>query len=273
MEAPMGKNRNRLHRKTFREQARENKGLFILYLVLRISVVGVMIAQIFNRDYENVFLCVLTLVLFTVPSFIEHNWHIDIPNTLEVIVLIFIYAAEILGEIRSFYINISGWDTALHTTTGFLAAAVGFSLIDILNSNEKFKFDLSPFFVAVVAFCFSMTIGVVWEFFEFGMDFFFGTDMQKDTVISVIHSVTLNPNMTNKAVTIKNITDTAVNGQSLGINGYLDIGLYDTMKDMFVNFIGAVVFSVIGYFYIKNKGKGKFAKRFIPTVMPGKKDE
>ena len=64
-----------------------------------------------------------------------------------------------------------------------------------------------------------------------------------------------------------------MNGQSLGINGYLDIGLYDTMKDMFVNFIGAVVFSVIGYFYIKNKGKGKFAKRFIPTVMPGKKDE
>ena len=100
-----------------------------------------------------------------------------------------------------------------------------------------------------------MTIGVLWEFFEFFMDSFFGMDMQKDTVVHAIHSVTLDPTRTNQVVTISGITDTAVNGESLGLGGYLDIGILDTMKDLFVNFIGAVVFSIIGYFYVKSRGK------------------
>ena len=64
---------------------------------------------------------------------------------------------------------------------------------------------------------------------------------------------------------VTGITDTAVNGESLGLGGYLDIGLLDTMKDLFVNFIGAVVFSIIGYFYVKSRGKGKVASKFIPS--------
>ena len=119
---------------------------------------------------------------------------------------------------------------------------------------------LSPVFVALVSFCFSMTIGVLWEFFEFGMDCIFLTDMQKDTVVNVISSVSLNPDGVNKAVIIRDITDTAVNGQSLGLGGYLDIGLIDTMKDLLVNFIGAVVFSIFGYFYTKHEGKSRGAK-------------
>ena len=250
-----------------REQIRNHKGSFFVYIFLRLSVVLVMIAQVFNRDYYNVFLCALTLILFTGPSFIERNWHIDIPDTLEIIVLLMIYSAEILGEIRSYYVNVPGWDTALHTMTGFLAAAVGFSLVDILNSNDQFKFNLSPVYLAICAFCFSMTIGILWEFFEFSMDFFLHMDMQKDTVLNAIYSVELDPTKTNKVIAITGITDTVVNGRSLGLGGYLDIGLYDTMKDLFVNFIGAVVFSVIGFFYVKHKGAGRFAKRFIPTVM------
>lgn len=125
---------------------------------------------------------------------------------------------------------------------------------------------LSPLFVAIVAFCFSMTIGVVWEFFEFSMDQMFHLDMQKDTVIHQIHSVMLDPTRSNVAVHIRGINDAVVKGESLGIGGYLDIGLIDTMKDLIVNFIGAVVFSIIGYFYIKNRGKGRFAKRFIPRL-------
>lgn len=273
----MNKNRNDnkkfFHSSSLSERIKKGKKLFALYVLLRLAVFLVMVAQFFNGNYENVFLCILSLILFTVPSFIEDNYHIDIPNTLEVIVLCFIFAAEILGEIASYYIRYPFWDTALHTTTGFLAAAVGFSLVDILNSNERIKFDVSPIFMAVVAFCFSMTIAVIWEFFEFAMDYFIGTDMQKDTIIHTINTVALDQTRSNKVVSIRNIGSVVVNGEELGLGGYLDIGLYDTIKDMAVNFVGAVVFSIIGFFYVKNKGNGNFAKRFIPAKMPIEKQE
>ena len=250
-------------------EIKKHKKTFTLFVILRALVIAVMVAQIFNKNYENVFLCLLTLVLFMVPSFIQRNFHIEIPDTLEIIILLFIFAAEILGEISEYYIHFKHWDTMLHTLNGFLAAAIGFSMVDILNKNEKFKFMLSPFFLSVVAFCFSMTIGVLWEFYEFGVDLFLGFDTQKDTVLTSINSVLLNPDGINVPYMIKNITSVAVNGQELGIGGYVDIGLYDTMMDLFVNFIGASVFSVIGYFYVKNRGEGRFLKGFIPRIKKG----
>ena len=263
----MRKRREKIHTISLKEQIREHKGLFAVYLLLRLSVILTLVAQVFNRDWESVFFCALALFLMMIPSFIEHNWHIDIPDTLEIIVIVFIYAAEILGELKAYYINVPFWDTMLHTTTGFLAAAVGFSLCDIFNRNENIKFDLSPFFLAFVAFCFSMTVGVLWEFFEFGMDFFTGSDMQKDTVINAIHTTMLDPTKSNRVVHITGITDVILSdGTSLGLGGYLDIGIIDTTQDLFVNFIGAVVFSFIGYFYVKSRGQGRFARRFIPTM-------
>lgn len=251
----------------------ENKKLvYTVYFVLRLSVVGMLVAQFFNRNYENVLLCVLTLVLFMLPSAFERRLHIDLPDTLEIIILLFIYAAEILGEIQSYYTHFHGWDTMLHTINGFLCAAIGFALVDILNREEKVSLHLSPFFMAVTAFCFSMTIGVLWEFFEFSMDQFVLFDMQKDTVINTISTVNLDPNHGTTAVIVKGIQDVILvleDGAQmpLGLGGYLDVGLIDTMKDLFVNFIGAVVFSVIGYFYVKGRGKGSFATRFIPRFQ------
>ena len=252
---------------------RDKDSAQIVHFLLRLIVFLVLISQFFNRNYENVFLCVLTLILFAIPSFIETNTRIDIPDTLENIILIFIFAAAILGEIRAYYITYPFWDTALHTLNGFLAAAIGFSLVDILNQNERFSIRLSPLFVAIVAFCFSMTIGVIWEFFEFGMDMFFGMDMQKDTVITTIRSVALDPTASQKVVVIKDIESVVVNGTELGVGGYLDIGLIDTMKDLFVNFIGATIFCVAGYFYLKHRSdKVAFVKRFIPTITPDSED-
>ena len=245
---------------------KEKRSVTLVYILLRTSVVLVMLAQIFNRNFENVFLCVLTLLLFMMPSFMKRKLDVELPNTLEIIILLFIFAAEILGELKCYFITFHHWDTMLHTTTGFLCAATGFALIDILNRNSRIKFQLSPIYVALVAFCFSMTVGVLWEFFEFGMDRLFQMDMQKDTVVNSITSVMLDPTNSNIPVTIDGITSVQVNGQELGFGGYLDIGLYDTMKDLFVNFIGAVVFSAIGYFYIKHRGHGKLAKAFIPTI-------
>ena len=255
------------------EALREKKGAVVtVYIVLRLAVILVLIAQFFKGNFENVFLCILTLVLFLVPTFIERKIHVDLPDTLEIIIMLFIFAAEILGEIQAYYITFPYWDTMLHTLNGILCAAIGFALVDILNRSERFSIQLSPIFLAITAFCFSMTIGVLWEFFECTMDQFFFLDMQKDTVVHTISSVMLDPAGGNHPTAIRDITDvivvTADGAQHpLGLGGYLDIGILDTMKDLFVNFIGAVVFSIIGYFYVKSRGKGRFARRFIPQVV------
>jgi len=243
-----------------------------VYIVLRLLVILMMVAQFFNGNFENVFLCVLTLILFLLPTIFEKSLQIDLPNALEIIILLFIFAAEILGEIRAFYTTFAYWDTMLHTLNGFLCAAIGFSLVDMCNRHKRISLSLSPVYMAIVAFCFSMTIGVLWEFFECTMDQFFLLDMQKDTVVNVISSVNLDPTGGNTPVAIKGITDVIVvcgdEQIPLGLGGYLDIGILDTMKDLWVNFIGAVVFSIVGYFYVKSRGKGWFARNFIPQVLP-----
>ncbi len=240
---------------SLKDEIRHKKGVFAVYTTIRILVILAGVRSFFLGNYEGMFLCAMTLALMLLPMFISRVFKVTLPSTLEIVAFVFIFAAEILGELNDYYVKIPIWDTMLHTTTGFLAAAVGLSLIDILNRSERIDLKMSPFFVAMTSFCFSMTIGVLWEFFEFGADVFLMTDMQKDTIVNGISSVLLNPEPINKSIIIKNITETTVNGQSLGINGYLDIGLYDTMKDLFVNFIGAVTFSVIGYFYTKHSGK------------------
>ncbi len=264
--------RLRVMKRALHMELREHRSSFIVYVVLRMLVILMMILQIFNQNYENVFLCILTLLLLVMPSFIQVRLKVELPTPLEITILFFIFAAEILGEIQSYYIRFPFWDTVLHTLNGFLMAAIGFALVDILNRSKKVSVQLSPAYMAVVAFCFSMTIGVIWEFFEFGMDMLFGLDMQKDTVVNRIHSVMLDPTNSNIPVGITGIRDVIVNGKSLGLGGYLDIGLIDTMKDLLVNFAGAVVFSMIGYFYVKNRGKGKFAKGLIPRLKTKEAD-
>lgn len=259
-------------KKALAMELREHKSSFLVYTILRALVIVCMVLQIFNGNYENVFLCFLTLLLLIIPSLIQVNFKIELPTTLEIIILLFIFAAEILGEIQEYYIKIGSWDTILHTLNGFLMAAIGFSLVDILNREERMKFQLSPVFMSIVAFCFSMTVGVMWEFFEYGMDCLFQFDMQKDTIVQTISSVMLDPEGRNVPVVISGIQDVIVNGQNLNLGGYLDIGLHDTMKDLLVNFVGAVVFSCIGYFYIKSKGKGKMAGRFIPRLKKKEAD-
>lgn len=250
------------------------KSTFVVYVILRFFVIISMILQLIRGNFDNAFLCVLTLVLFAIPYIVDKKFSISLPNVLEIIILLFIFSAEILGEIQNFYGIFKHWDTILHTINGFLCAAIGFSLIDILNKTEKFHITLSPIFVALVAFCFSMTIGVLWEFFEFGMDTYFKTDMQKDRIVSSISTVALNEENKNKAVKINDIKETIIystdeEGNLLATtieNGYLDIGIKDTMKDLLVNFVGALVFSIIGLLYIKDRDEYKILEKFIPKL-------
>lgn len=248
-----------------------------VYLVIRGLIIAVMIRQAFLQDWHNVFLCGLSLVLLFIPFFLRSTFRINLPSVLEIAVFIFVFAAEIMGEIANFYGHIPIWDTLLHTVTGFLAAAVGFGTIDLLNNHSK-RINMTPLFVALVSFCFSMTVGVLWEFGEYSVDRLLRFDTQKDRVITEISSVKLHPDGENEEVRIKGIAYTIIfdgDGNELAKidGGYLDIGLRDTMKDMLVNMLGATVFSALGFLYIHRRDKYKFAENFIITPLEEEKTE
>ncbi len=254
-----------------------NRSSLIVYVILRTIIILIMIRQIFLAQWHNVFLCVLSLLLMFIPLFLRTTFKINLPSVLETTVFIFVFAAEILGEMANFYGHIPIWDTMLHTTTGFLAAAVGFGTIDLLNTHSK-RLNMTPLFVALVSFCFSMTVGVVWEFFEYSADTLLKTDTQKDEIITMISSVELHPEGKNQEVRINDIAYTIIfdendNELTRIDNGYLDIGLHDTMKDMFVNMVGAIVFSIFGFLYIYKRDKYKFAETFIINPLDNAQEE
>lgn len=247
------------------------KRVVVTYFVLRILVIATLVLQVLQQNYYNAMLCVLTLLLFAIPAFVDRKLNVALPSVLEVIILMFAFSAEILGEIQNFYGIFRSWDTMLHTMNGFMMAAIGFAMIDLLNNNPKFHFTASPIFVAFVAFCFSMTVGVLWEFFEFGMETVFKIDMQRDFIYSTIATTNkvINPSGANTSVVVENVRSTiegTVNGSPAAFtyDGYLDIGIKDTMKDLMVNCLGAVVFSILGMFYIR--GRGSLAAKFVPQV-------
>ena len=153
------------------KKVKEQRGVFILYSILRLLVVLIGIRSVLLHNYDVTATCLLVLALFFVPSILEETLKIRIPALFEGIIYCFIFAAEILGELAHFYTQIPIWDTMLHTLNGFLFAAVGFSTVELLNRTNK-NVNLSPLYLTMVAFCFSMTIGVLWEFFECCADLF-----------------------------------------------------------------------------------------------------
>lgn len=257
-------------KETMRRKRAEQPVVFVLYFVLRALVLVTLVRSAFLGHYEHMMLCVLTLVLLLVPSLIEHTLDIELPDLLESIILLFIFAAEILGEIDAFYIRIPFWDTILHTTWGFLCAGIGFALFDILNRSDSSKIKLTPLYMAVSAAAFSMCIGACWEIFEYLADSFIGVDMQKDTLVQTINTVWLDPTNSNVTIPVRDIASTQItlaSGEVIQIpGGYLDIGIHDSMADLIVNLIGALVFAVIGFAYVKTRDSNSLAARFIPRV-------
>ena len=252
--------------KRLHNRIKENKGTFILYTILRLMVLAALIRSILIHNYEGAAVCLLTLVLFILPSFLEGSLQVEIPGLFQGIIYCFIFAAMILGELHNYYTKIPIWDTALHTLNGFLFAAVGFVTIDLLNRNSK-NVHLSPLYLTMVAFCFSMTIGVLWEFIECAGDLFFGQDMQKDFIVQVFQSCKLDPTNNQQAIKVADIIKTQIftaSGQVFEVEGgYLDIGILDTMKDLLVNLIGAVVFCIFGFVYLHFGSRKKLAASVV----------
>ncbi|WP_313164962.1 hypothetical protein [Sedimentibacter sp.] len=208
----------------------------ILFVVLSFSIIYIIIKMInapsvisedaytkVKSDYVLMLLqCVLGIIVMFIPSIVERKLYIDIPNKMEVMYFIFLYCAIYLGEVRNFYYIIPYWDLILHAFSGAMLGALGFSLVSYFNDMEVLETHLSPFFVALFAFCFALASGAVWEIYEFLADSLLGTNMQKFILAD----------------------GTVLVGQA---------ALMDTMKDLIVDALSALTVTVIGYYYTINK--------------------
>jgi len=206
---------------------RADKVKLVLFIIFRVIVVLAGIIAVINNDWTNFALSILTLIVLFLPSIIERRLSVDFPSEFEIAVVIFIFAALYLGEMRAYYIKYWWWDLFLHTFSALIIGAIGFSLVDILNKNEKIAIKLSPVFVSIFSFCFALAIGALWEIYEFAMDTLFGLNMQKS-------------------------------------------GLVDTMTDLIVDALGALVFSVLGYLNLK--GKINLVDRFKGRIRDWNKE-
>ena len=166
--------------------------------------------------------CVLGMVVLLLPSVIARRLKIEIPSGMMIFFVLFLYCAIYLGEVRSFYYHIQSWDTVLHWFSGAMIGALGFSFVALFNNSERIPVNLSPFFVAAFAFCFAVTLGVFWEFYEYSFDGLLGLNMQKFALED----------------------GTQLVGRA---------ALQDTMKDLVVDAVGAFAASLIGYISLKHK--------------------
>lgn len=177
------------------------------------------------------FAITIGIILITLtPILIKRSFHVNIPAEFELLAIAFIFASLFLGEVHGFYARFWWWDIALHTSSGLLLGIIGFLLVHVLNETENIDVHLTPGFVAFFAFLFAIGIGALWEIFEYAMDVIFGTNMQKPM---------------------------------LGDPS----GLTDTMWDMIVNTLGALVISVLGYGHLKTSQEESFLERWIKAFI------
>ena len=166
--------------------------------------------------------CILGILAIILPSILNKKIKLEIPSFMISLYAIFLYCAIFLGEVRSFYYNIPHWDTMLHAFSGAMIGALGFSIVNFLNNSESMHLNLSPIFVTIFAFCFSGTLGIIWEIYEYLGDCILGTNMQKYALAT-------------------------------GENLLGQQALADTMKDFIIDLVGAFIMSIIGYISLKYK--------------------
>ncbi len=215
----------------------------LMHLLLNGIVLIHLIYYINLNDTKHGLACIKVMIMFLFPWLIELILKIKLPDVIIIVVLLFIFSAVILGEINSFYMRYPIWDVMLHTISGFVSTVCGYMIFIKKISRSSHTTGSEYFYILIAAVSLSMTIAVFWEFYEFGMDQIMFRDMQKDTIIHTIKSVKIG---SSKSLTVlNNIAEVTIDGIKLDIDGYLDIGLYDTMKDLLNNLFGTVLFVLI----------------------------
>lgn len=187
-------------------------------------------AAVWNGQWVTAAITLSIALLTLAPLVLGKRLRVFIPPEFELFAIAFVFAALFLGEVRSYYTRFWWWDIALHTSSGFLLGILGFLLVHVLNEQEDLDLHMKPLFVAIFAFMFSVGVGALWEIFEFGMDSLFGLQMQKPM---------------------------------LGDPS----GLTDTMWDLIVDSVGALVIALLGYSYLRTAGNRSFLERWIDAFI------
>ena len=232
--------------------------LFVYFLTFIFLIFG-----IFLSNGRMIFISLLTLILFFLLEYLEKLFKLELSFSLKLLLVVFIFSAQVFGEILNFYFVIPFWDNILHFIAGFISSCFGFSII--YYWSLKCNKDKIPLFISFIfLICFSISISVLWEFFEFSMDSYLGFDMQKDTYVDKINTVSIGDVDNSFVNSFDNIlyTDIYYGDEFYRIDkGYLDVGLIDTMEDMFFNLVGAFCF---GFLYLIGSfiGDFKFLKFF-----------
>lgn len=201
-------------------------------IVVRILLFLMMIEWAFlltEFRFLQLFLVSVIIMVLIAPELFRNKMDIVIPAEFHFVAVLFILASLYLGEIQQFYQIIWWWDMALHGSAGLLMGIFGFLLVYILNENPRVELQMKPGFIALFAFFFSITIGTVWEIFEFAMDQVFGFHMQKEMLGDVS-------------------------------------GLTDTMWDIIINAVGAAIISLFGWWYLSGE-KDFFIQALIKNFI------
>lgn len=201
-----------------------------LTIVLKISLLIGAVLLLWQGRYQAVVETLAIIFITFLPMILGHRFQVKIPHEFECLAVVFIYASLFLGEIYGYYVRFWWWDVVLHTGSGFLLGILGFLLVYVLNEKKEIDLDLKPKFVALFAFMFAMGMGAVWEIFEYAMDQIFGTNMQKPMFNDLS-------------------------------------GLTDTMWDLIVDGVGAIVISVLGWGYLSRRGSESFLESWIDDFI------
>ena len=233
----------------------------IIYIIFNTIVVGILISKLISRDYYGILFCMISLILFLLPNVISKAFNLIIPVHLKIFILLFVFSSQVFGEVYHLYVTFPCYDIILHVLGGFYISSLGFSLIFLLDKKRNFNKVLVCLFI----FSFSMTVGVLWEFFEYSIDKVLGKNMQKDTAVN---SIITNYRYIDVPVKLYNIDHTILYnkyGKEIYYikDGYLDIGLSDTISDLFSNLVGAFLFTTLSYLYFNDRKKYSLVGRFI----------
>lgn len=243
-----------------------NKIYWILSILMILFSFISLLLEIINHKTEYLLCYILTLSITILLHFSKNLLKVTIPSILKIFILLFIFSSEILGQVYNFYGLFKFFDNYVHILNGFICTSIGLYLVLLLKEKKKYQKNKIKL-ILLIAFCFSMTMEVLWEFYEYTSDNIFKKDMQRDQYINEIHSSFLDTNNKRNVISIKNIKYVILydeNGIILNkMNGYLDIGLNDTMQDLFDNAIGSVIFCICGYIYMSNNHKYQFIENFI----------
>jgi len=249
------------------------KRKFILYVTTRLIFIMVGVISALFEDYLTAFLCAIALVFFLLPTFLYNKFNIEVPAALEISAVLFTFMCVVGGEIGHLYAQFPLWDKILHTFSGFLIAAIGLAFINFFTKRKSSVLRLTPFFAVFFAFFFALGVEVIWEVFEYAVDTFTGTtDMQADYFINMFTSKKAGGETNPVPIVVGGIESVVINfadgGEALVLPGYIDLGLADTMHDLIVGAVGALLFCTVEFIALKKRDKRMqmISESFVPRM-------